>query len=282
MIIGSGSASFEMLRYLVGVLPVMVTPKWIATRCQPIALSDVVDLSMRDHSRGDPPLDPPRLVARRRHLRRDDGDGREGRRTPATLVDPGPAPDPRLSSHFVDLVTPLPVALVQELIESLVNEVVVTQHSASEALQTVPMTLEEAIGRTPADAGDRLRPFVDADLVVFRRGATDPEWADGTVPADVRSMPPKSSADELFSALTRIGGDTGWYAVAPSTASSSPASSVASSRTLSETSGKREGDEVRVHQLSKKRPGPWYIVRIKSGRVLRRSPGETVRAGRRS
>lgn len=44
VIIGSGSASFEMLRYLVEVVPVMVTPKWTITRCRPIAISDIIEL----------------------------------------------------------------------------------------------------------------------------------------------------------------------------------------------------------------------------------------------
>ena len=44
MIIGSGSVSFEMMRYLTEVLPVMVTPKWVRTRCQPIAIRNVVEI----------------------------------------------------------------------------------------------------------------------------------------------------------------------------------------------------------------------------------------------
>ena len=47
MVIGAGSASFEMLRYLVEVLPVMVTPRWVTTRCQPIAISDILALLVR-------------------------------------------------------------------------------------------------------------------------------------------------------------------------------------------------------------------------------------------
>ena len=95
VVIGAGSASFEMLRYLVDVLPIMVTPRWVTTRCQPIAISDILELLVqaitdgvfRRHLRGRWP--------RRRHLRRDDGPLRPGRRAPEAATHRGAGPDAR-------------------------------------------------------------------------------------------------------------------------------------------------------------------------------------------
>ena len=142
VIIGSGSASFEMLRYLVEVLPVMVTPRWVETRCQPIAIADIVDLLVEAVTRagdigGIYEAGGPDVVtyaemmglyaevaglARRRLVR-------------VPLLTPG------LSSHWVGLVTPVPVPLARELVESLVNEVTVGERSATEAFLVTPMGL---------------------------------------------------------------------------------------------------------------------------------------------
>ena len=124
VIIGSGSASFEMLRYLVEVLPIMVTPRWVTTRCQPIAIADVIDILVRTVTTTEAlpsiaEIGGPDVVsyaemmatyaevaglARRRLIK-------------VPLLTPG------LSSRWVGLVTPVPVPLARELVESLVNEV---------------------------------------------------------------------------------------------------------------------------------------------------------------
>jgi uncharacterized protein YbjT (DUF2867 family) len=215
VIIGSGSASFEMLRYLVEVLPVMVTPRWVETKCQPIAISDVINLlieavTQSGDLRGIYEVGGPDVVtyaemmalyaevaglARRRLIR-------------VPLLTPG------LSSHWVGLVTPVPVPLARELVESLVNEVVVEGRSASETFSIQPMTLREAIGRALAAAQEGNVPtsFVDADLVVFRSTPTDPTWSGGTVLSDVRSATTPAPPEVVFHFLAQIGGEKGWYA----------------------------------------------------------------------
>ncbi len=214
VIIGSGSASFEMLRYLVEVLPVMVTPRWVETRCQPIAIADIVNLLVDAVGRaGDPggvyEVGGPDVVtyaemmatyadiaglARRRLIR-------------VPLLTPG------LSSHWVGLVTPVPVPLARELVESLVNEVTVQGRPASEAFSISPMGLREAIRRALAATRDDNVPtsFVDADLVHFRPATTDPDWSGGTVLKDVRSAVATADPDQVFACLEQIGGEKGWY-----------------------------------------------------------------------
>ncbi len=214
VIIGSGSASFEMLRYLVEVLPVMVTPRWVETRCQPIAIADIVDLLVEAVARagnvgGIYEVGGPDVVtyaemmgfyaevaglARRRLVR-------------VPLLTPG------LSSHWVGLVTPVPVPLARELVESLVNEVTVGERSATEAFSVTPMGLREAISRALAatQEGNVPTSFVDADLVAFRAVPTDPEWSGGTVLKDVRRGTASAEPQAVFGALEQIGGQKGWY-----------------------------------------------------------------------
>jgi len=215
VIIGSGSASFEMLRYLVEVLPVMVTPRWVETHCQPIAIADIVALLVEAVTRDEPlggiyEVGGPDVVtyaemmalyaevaglARRRLIR-------------------VPLLTPRLSSHWVGLVTPVPVPLARELVESLVNDVTVEDRPATRVFSIQPMTLREAIGRAlAATVEDRVpTSFVDADLVVFRPFPTDPEWSGGTVLKDVRHGVASAAPEEVFRCLEQIGGQKGWYA----------------------------------------------------------------------
>ena len=214
VIIGSGSTSFEMLRYLTEVLPVMVTPKWVETRCQPIAIADIVALLVKAVTAPGPvggvyEAGGPDVVtyagmmavyadvaglSRRRLLR-------------------VPFLTPRLSSHWVGLVTPVPVPLARELVESLVNEVVVEGRSATGAFSVEPMRLREAFARALAatQEGNVPTSFVDADLVVFRPTPTDPDWSGGTVLSDVRHARTPLAPSVVFGSIAQIGGERGWY-----------------------------------------------------------------------
>ena len=214
MVIGSGSASFEMLRYLVDVLPIMVTPRWVTTRCQPIAISDITELLVEASTNwsidagiyevGGPDVvtyaEMMALYARvaglhRRHL------------LAVPLLTPG------LSSHWVGLVTPVPVQLARELVESLVNEVIVTSHRTADTFSNKPMGLVDAIDRSLAAtrSGEIPTSFVDADLVYFAPTTTDPAWSGGTVLTDVRTGTSSASAEEVFNAILSVGGDKGWH-----------------------------------------------------------------------
>jgi len=215
VVIGSGSASFEMLRYLVDVLPVMVTPRWVTTRCQPIAVSDILEMlveAVTDRSvpAGIYEVGGPDVVTYAEMMAvYSQVAGLPRRRLIAV-----PALTPGLSSHWVGLVTPVPVRLARELVESLVNEVVVTDDRAAETFSNEPLGLVEAIGRSLAAtrSGDVPTSFVDADLVYFAPTATDPSWSGGTVLTDVRTATSTAEPDELFSTVLTIGGDNGWYA----------------------------------------------------------------------
>ena len=124
VIIGAGGASFELLRHLVERLPVMIAPRWIDTRCQPIAVDDVIGYlvgCLRTPATAGLSLDigGPEITtyrgmmltyARVRGLRR--------------LIIPVPVLTPRLSAHWINLITPVPAGVVYPLVEGLKNEVV--------------------------------------------------------------------------------------------------------------------------------------------------------------
>ena len=214
VIIGSGSASFEMLRYLVEVLPIMVTPRWVQTRCQPIAITDIVDLLVKAitstgdiggiYEAGGPDVvtyaEMMALYAEIAGLTR-----RRLIRVP--FLTPG------LSSLWVGLVTPVPLLLARELVESLVNEVVVGDHSASDAFSTTPISLRESVSRALAATreGETPASFSDQELAVFRPSPTDPAWSGGTALSDVRSGTSAAPPDVVFGFLVQIGGPKGWY-----------------------------------------------------------------------
>jgi len=125
MIIGSGSASFEMLRALVHRLPVMVCPRWIDTRSQPIAVADVVralaDAGERAEAAGEVQLGGADVLTYRAMMER--FARVMGRRAPRIVR--VPVLSPRLSSYWVSLVTPVERGLVAPLVDGLKSEMIV-------------------------------------------------------------------------------------------------------------------------------------------------------------
>ena len=214
VIIGSGSASFEMLRYLVELLPFMVTPRWVHTRCQPIAISDIVELLVRASTDTAVPagvyeVGGPDVVSYAEMMELYAEVAGLPRRRFVTV----PVLTPGLSSHWVGLVTPVPVPLARELVESLVNEVVVTDHRADNVFGVHTIGLRDAISRALASAQSGAVPtsFVDADLAPFATVPTDPDWSGGTTLTDVRTTTTPASPAAVFATLEGIGGERGWY-----------------------------------------------------------------------
>ncbi len=214
VIIGSGSASFEMLRYLVEVLPVMVTPKWVSTRSQPIAISDVLDYLVKVIGAPAPlagvfDIGGPDVVSYAQMM---ELYAQEAGLTKRRLI-PVPFLTPRLSSHWVGLVTPVPASLARPLVDSLVNEVVVRDSRTVELLgapqRPLRVAIRLALGRTSRH--EVPTAFTDADLQPFRAYATDPEWAGGTELCDERHRDTHASAHDVFAAVCAVGGARGWY-----------------------------------------------------------------------
>jgi len=144
MIIGPGSASFEMLRHLVGRLPVMVTPRWVDTRTQPVALQDVVrtlaDVGERTDAPAELQLGGPEVMTYREMMARTAAV--LGKRAP--LIVKVPMLTPRLSSHWVSLVTPVETGLVRPLVDGLKSEMVV-ERDPPKGLNDEPLRFESAV-----------------------------------------------------------------------------------------------------------------------------------------
>jgi len=154
ILIGRGSASFEMIRQLSSRLPVMVTPRWVDTECQPIYVGDAIDylvgvLSVPETAGETYEIGGPDVLTYREILLRV-GEAR-GRRP---IVLPVPVLSTRLSSLWIGLVTDVPSAVARPLIEGLRNPVVVRDHRI-EALVDVDRTpFDEAVERALGSGDD--------------------------------------------------------------------------------------------------------------------------------
>jgi uncharacterized protein YbjT (DUF2867 family) len=144
MIVGAESASFQMLRGLVEHLPVMITPKWLETRSQPVAIEDVVQtlaaLAVRDDAPPEVQLGGADVLTYREMLRHFAAVQR--RRQPLLL--PIPLFTPRLSSYWVALVTPVQLSLVKPLVEGLSTETVVHEPPPA-GLNDAPLGFDDAV-----------------------------------------------------------------------------------------------------------------------------------------
>ncbi len=217
VVIGSGSASFEMLRYLVEVLPAMVTPRWVDTKCQPVAVRDVLhflvesltaDVSGRVLDVGGPEV----LTYREMMAQYAQVAGLRRR-----IVVPVPLLTPGLSSRWIGLVTPIPPMLARPLIESLVNDVIVTGEAATDAIPIAQLTYREAVELALGHSisGDVPTSWAQAELggrPPAEPQPTDPAWSGGTVNLDRRERHTAASPAELFQVVCSIGGRKGWYA----------------------------------------------------------------------
>ncbi len=210
IVIGSGSLSFELIRSLVDRLPVMLTPSWVRTLTQPIAIDDVVAyliaaLDVRGEASPVYEIGGPQRVsygdlmreyARQRNLRR--------------IVVPVPVLTPRISSLWLGLITPVYARVGRKLIDGVRNETIVHDTSALRAFAVEPRPVAEAIALAIADGASPHTRWTDAassggtflrrSPIPLRRQIVDSRWV--TVP-----FPPEVA----FGPIQRIGGRTGWY-----------------------------------------------------------------------
>ncbi|NKZ02812.1 SDR family oxidoreductase [Actinomadura latina] len=219
VIIGSGSASFEMLRHLTERLPVMVTPRWVRTRIQPIAIGDVLHYLVAsadvpaEVSRGFDIGGPDVLTYAGMMRRYAAAAGLRGR-----VIVAVPVLSPWLSSLWVGVITPVPGALARPLVESLRNEVVCTENDIAGYVPPPPdgptgfdRAVELALRRVrEADVATRWSsastPGTPSDPL-----PTDPDWAGGSLFSDDRSCRADAPPERLWEVVEGIGGERGWY-----------------------------------------------------------------------
>ena len=216
MIIGSGSASFEILRYLVDRLPVMVTPRWVHTPCQPISVRNVLFYLIGC-------LEEPRTIGKTFDIGQPQVTNycelmqiyAEEAGLRKRLIFPVPLLTTRLSSYWIHLVTPVPSTIARPLAEGLSNPVVCTESSITDLL---PQELFDA-RRAIRLALDRIRQqqvettWTDSGILKPAEWSTDgdPNWSGGSVFVDSRELVLAATPDEVWPAVTSIGGDVGYY-----------------------------------------------------------------------
>lgn len=213
VIVGSGSLSFELIRYLTERLPVLITPQWVRTPTQPIAIRNVLQyltqaLSVPESTGqiieigGEDVLtygDMFRIYAQVRGLNR-------------ILLDV-PVLTPRLSSHWVGLVTPVTNKIARPLIEGLDNEAVVHDDTAQQLFDIDLLSYEAAVRLA-------LNRFNEDDVETawssaFSSSITDVEMIqeleeeEGMIQERLQ-IKVQATPASVFSVLQRLGGDTGW------------------------------------------------------------------------
>lgn len=210
VILGSGSASFEILRYLVERLPVMVTPRWVGTECQPIAVRNVLHalvacLSTPATIGTTLDLGGPEVISYR-ELMQTTAEALGLRRR---LIIPVPVLTPRLSSWWIHLVTPIDHRLARPLADGLRNRVVCRDDRAITLMPQRLLRVREAIDLA---LGRELAGRIETRWSDAGPMPGDPQWSGGTVLSDRRSRSTTASAQTLFAAISRVGGKHGWYA----------------------------------------------------------------------
>jgi uncharacterized protein YbjT (DUF2867 family) len=210
VIIGSGSASFELLRSLVEHLPVMITPRWVRTLCQPIAIRDVLDYLVaavgHPERAGVVEIGGPDVIsyaemmstyARVRGMRR--------------LMIPVPVLTPRLSSYWCSLVTPVPSSIARPLIEGLRNEVVVRDPAPARAFGVAATPFETAVARAVErlDRHDVETTWFDSLGLPGSPDLDQDESREGML-IDRQRRRVRAPARQTFAEVERLGGNAGW------------------------------------------------------------------------
>ncbi len=216
MIIGSGSASFEILRYLVERLPFMITPRWVRTPSQPIAVRNVLAYLIgcleKDETIGQVfDIGGPEVVTYQQLMDAYAAEAGLGRR----FVVPVPYFTPRLSSYWIHLVTPVPAYIARPLAEGLRSPAVCRESRIKDLIPQELLDCRTAIklAITCVQHQQVESHWTDAGAIPPAEWfySEDPKWAGGTVYEDRRSLIVEGTADDLWQPLVRLGGNTGWY-----------------------------------------------------------------------
>ncbi|WP_072315155.1 SDR family oxidoreductase [Agrococcus sp. Marseille-P2731] len=221
IVIGSGSASFEMIRHLTEVLPYMPAPRWVRNFVQPIAVRDVLHYlvataSLPGEVHGAYDIGGPDVL---RYGQVMNGYAVEAG-LPQRPIAPLPVLTPWLASQWVNLVTPVPRAIAMPLIGSLLHDCVVTERRIDALIpppeggltgyrQAVRLAIArersgdiESSWRSASSAGAPSDPL-----------PSDPSWSGSTVLDDARERTTHAPPEAVWRVIEAVGGDRGWYSV---------------------------------------------------------------------
>lgn len=220
IIIGSGSASFEMLRHLTHRLPIMTTPKWVSNRTHPIAIRDVLwylthaaelekPVSGIFDIGGAEVLSYAEMMQKFAKL--------SGLRK--RIIIRVPVLSPRLSSLWIGLVTPVPTQLARPLVGSLINEVVADPNKSIDSLIPRPpqglidvsTAIELALTRTNENQVETRWSDATAPTAPWQKAQGDPSWAGESMYYDRRETLADAPLEKIWESIEEIGGERGWY-----------------------------------------------------------------------
>lgn len=219
VIIGSGSASFEMIRHLTEVLPVMPAPRWVRNYIQPIAVRDVLHyllaaLTIKEDVNRALDIGGPDVLRYGEMMNGYAAEAGLPRRRIAAL----PVLTPKLASHWVGLVTPVPTRIARPLVASLQHHCVMSNKDIDDWIPPPPEGLTGyrtavrlALGRIELDKVetswvDGRVPRAPSDPM-----PSDPEWAGRKVFVDERDRATTADPNSVWRVISQIGGATGWY-----------------------------------------------------------------------
>ena len=220
IIIGSGSASFEMLRHLTHRLPIMTTPKWVSNRTHPIAIRDVLYYLKNAAALKTPvgkiyDIGGPEILSYADMMQK----FAKLSGLPRRWIIKVPVLTPGLSSLWIGLVTPVPTALARPLVGSLISEVVADPAKSiddlipppQEGLLSVETAMSLALSKI-SDHGVETR-WSDASIPTapWQKAQGDPEWAGETILRDRRQVLSEKSAEAIWKQIEGIGGEHGWF-----------------------------------------------------------------------
>ena len=220
IVIGSGSASFEMLRHLTHRLPIMTTPKWVTNRTQPIAVRDVL-WYLRNCAALDEPVNKvfdiggPEVLTYAEMMQKFAKISGLRKRWIIRI----PVLTPNLSSLWIGLVTPVPTALARPLVGSLISEVVADPAKSIDALIAPPLegllNVENAIKLALSSISDNAveTRWSDASIrtAPWQKAQGDPDWAGEAIFSDKRERITEVPIPLVWKQIEGIGGANGWF-----------------------------------------------------------------------
>lgn len=271
VIIGSGSTSFEMIRHLTDVLPVMTAPKWVGNLIQPIAVRDVMYYLIKA-------ADLPPTVNRTLDIGGPDvlkySEMMNGYALEAGMKERAilrlPVLTPYLASQWVNLVTPIPRALAVPIIASLQHDCIMNEHDVDEIIPPPPEGLVPyrravhlALGKM--QEGDIETSWQNASVYGAPSDPlpSDPDWAGHRVYLDIKERDCAAPAEDLWAIIEGIGGENGWYSLPIAWAARGFADKLVGGVGLRR--GRSNPEKLRVGESV----DWWRVERIDHGRFLR-------------
>jgi uncharacterized protein YbjT (DUF2867 family) len=211
VVIGSGSASFEIVRSLVDRTPVLLIPRWVVSRTQPIAIEDVLAyllaaLDVEGEGSALYEIGGPDSVAYADLMREY---ARQAGLTRAVIR--VPLATPRISSLWLSVITPVYASIGRELIESLGNDTLVRDGTALRAFPVRPRGFRDAIERALANEDCEFAETRWSDALSAHQGRNWGGVTFGQRAVSSRRVDVAASPEQTFARIQRIGGTTGWY-----------------------------------------------------------------------